>query len=151
MVPGLIEFWEQTLRDGEQAVKSSSHLGRRNSQGWKRVPLKPSTIPFTVTMILGWQLRILWPRGSLVSGAPQTTVCGIGERSGNAAFEEVCLGSGSVWAEDRNQDGADFRLAEMVEKYSRVPIPVHKPVVGTNPFAHEARVHIAALLRNPQT
>src|SRR6266571_1081623 len=95
MVPGLIEFWEQTLRDGEQAVKSSSHLGRRNSQGWKRVPLKPSTIPFTVTMILGWQLRILWPRGSLVSGAPQTTVCGIGERSGNAAFEEVCLGSGS--------------------------------------------------------
>ncbi len=39
----------------------------------------------------------------------------------------------------------------MVEKYSGVPIPVHKPVVGTNSFAHEAGVHVAAVLRNSHT
>src|SRR5712692_6816414 len=44
-----------------------------------------------------------------------------------------------------------FRPAEMVEKYSGVPIPVHKPVVGTNSFAHEAGAHVAGVLRNPQT
>ncbi len=43
------------------------------------------------------------------------------------------------------------RLAEMVEKYSGVPIPVHKPVVGTSSFAHEAGIYVAAVLRNPQT
>ncbi len=85
-------------------------------------------------------------------GAPQTTVCGIGERSGNASFEEVCM---SLQVLYRRRTGIRteriFRLAELVEKYSGVPIPVHKPVVGTNSFAHEAGVHVAAVLKNPLT
>ena len=36
-----------------------------------------------------------------------------------------------------------------MEKYSGVPIPVHKPIIGTSSFAHEAGVHVAAVLRNP--
>jgi isopropylmalate/homocitrate/citramalate synthase len=44
-----------------------------------------------------------------------------------------------------------LRLSELVEKYSGVPIPVHKPIVGTNSFTHEAGVHVAAVLRNPLT
>ncbi len=84
--------------------------------------------------------------------APQTTVCGIGERSGNASFEEVCM---SLQVLYRRRTGIRteriFRLAELVEKYSGVPIPVHKPVVGTNSFAHEAGVHVAAVLKNPLT
>ncbi len=82
--------------------------------------------------------------------APQTTVCGIGERSGNASFEEVCMTLEVLY---RIRTGIRtrriFRLAELVEKYSGVPIPVHKPVVGTDSFVHEAGVHVAAVLRNP--
>ncbi len=84
--------------------------------------------------------------------APQTTVTGIGERSGNASFEEVVMAL-EVLYERRTGIRTEriFRLAELVEEFSGVPIPVHKPVIGTNSFAHEAGVHVAAVLRNPVT
>jgi isopropylmalate/homocitrate/citramalate synthase len=84
--------------------------------------------------------------------SPQTTVTGIGERSGNASFEEVVMGLELLY--DRRtgiRTERIFRLAELVEELSGVPIPVHKPVVGTNSFTHEAGVHVAAVLRNPRT
>ncbi len=84
--------------------------------------------------------------------APQTTVCGIGERSGNAPFEEVCMALEVLYGRKTGiRTERIFRLAEMVERFSGIPVPVHKPVVGTNSFAHEAGVHVAAVLRNPVT
>ncbi len=84
--------------------------------------------------------------------SPQTTVTGIGERSGNAAFEEVVMGLELLY--DRRtgiRTERIFRLAELVERFSGVPIPVHKPIIGTDSFVHEAGVHVAAVLRNPVT
>ncbi len=84
--------------------------------------------------------------------APQTTVAGIGERSGNASFEEVALALEVLYRMKTGiRNERIFHLAELVEKFSGVPIPVHKPVIGTNSFSHEAGVHVAAVLRNPVT
>ncbi len=84
--------------------------------------------------------------------APQTTVTGIGERSGNASFEEVVMALEVLYGRGTGiRTERIFRLAELVEEFSGVPIPVHKPVIGTNSFAHEAGVHVAAVLRNPVT
>ncbi len=83
---------------------------------------------------------------------PQTTLCGIGERSGNASFEEVCMALEILYGVKTGiRTKMIFRLAELVEKYSGVPIPVHKPVIGSDSFVHEAGVHVAAVLRNPVT
>lgn len=83
---------------------------------------------------------------------PQTTINGIGERSGNASFAEVCLGLELLYKR-RTGIRMDriYRLAQLVEKLSGVPIPAHKPVIGGNSFSHEAGIHVAALLRNPRT
>ena len=83
---------------------------------------------------------------------PQTTINGIGERSGNASFAEVCLALELLYNR-RTSIRVDriYRLAKLVEKFSGVPIPAHKPVIGGNSFSHEAGIHVAALLRNPQT
>jgi isopropylmalate/homocitrate/citramalate synthase len=84
--------------------------------------------------------------------APQTTINGIGERSGNASFEQVAMSLKLLYHKmTRIQYGRIYKLARLVEKYSGVPLPVHKPVVGTNSFTHEAGVHVAAVLRNPTT
>lgn len=84
--------------------------------------------------------------------SPQTTVAGIGERSGNASFEEVALALDVLYGMETGiRNERIFDLAELVEKLSGVPIPVHKPVIGTNSFSHEAGVHVAAVLRNPVT
>src|SRR3989442_12909483 len=83
---------------------------------------------------------------------PQTTINGIGERSGNASFAEVCLALELLynWRTGVRIDRI-YRLAHLVEKFSGVPIPAHKPVIGGNSFSHEAGIHVAALLRNPRT
>ncbi|OLE91048.1 MAG: hypothetical protein AUF79_06915, partial [Crenarchaeota archaeon 13_1_20CM_2_51_8] len=83
---------------------------------------------------------------------PQTTINGIGERSGNASFAEVCLALELLynWRTGVRMDRV-YRLAHLVEKFSGVPIPAHKPVIGGNSFSHEAGIHVAALLRNPRT
>ena len=84
--------------------------------------------------------------------SPQTTVTGIGERSGHASFEEVVMGLELLY--DRRtgiRTERIFQLAELVEEFSGVPIPVHKAIIGTSSFAHEAGVHVAAVLRNPVT
>ena len=84
--------------------------------------------------------------------SPQTTVNGIGERSGNSSFEEVVMGLELLYDQRTGiRTERIFRLAELVEKFSGVPIPVHKPIIGTDSFAHEAGVHVAAVLRNPVT
>jgi 2-isopropylmalate synthase len=83
---------------------------------------------------------------------PQTTINGIGERSGNASFAEVCLALELLYNRRTNiRIDRIYRLARLVEKFSGVPIPSHKPVIGGNSFSHEAGIHVAALLRNPQT
>ncbi len=84
--------------------------------------------------------------------SPQTTINGIGERSGNASFEEIVMCLELLYhKKTRIRTQNIYRLARQVEKFSGVPIPVHKPVIGTDSFAHEAGVHVAAVLRNPST
>ncbi len=84
--------------------------------------------------------------------SPQTTVTGIGERSGNASFEEVVMGLELLYNRKTGiRTEKIFALAELVEEFTGVPIPVHKPIIGADSFAHEAGVHVAAVLRNPVT
>lgn len=83
---------------------------------------------------------------------PQTTINGIGERSGNASFAEVCLGLELLYKRKTGiRMDRIYRLAQLVEKLSGIPIPAHKPVIGGNSFTHEAGIHVAALLRNTRT
>jgi methanogen homocitrate synthase len=44
-----------------------------------------------------------------------------------------------------------MELSQMVEKYSGLPIPRTKPVVGANAFAHESGIHVAAVMEEPMT
>lgn len=84
--------------------------------------------------------------------SPQTTINGIGERSGNASFEEVAMCLELLYRKKTSIRTQNiYRLARLVEKISGIPIPVHKPVIGTDSFVHEAGVHVAAVLRNPST
>ena len=40
-------------------------------------------------------------------------------------------------------------LSKLVETYSAVPVARNKAVVGTNAFAHESGIHVAAVLEEP--
>ena len=75
------------------------------------------------------------------------TVNGIGERAGNAALEEVAVGLKKLHHIDCGIALKKLKkLSESVGKISRVALPVNKPIVGKNVFAHESGVHVNAML-----
>jgi methanogen homocitrate synthase len=80
-----------------------------------------------------------------------TTVNGIGERSGNAALEEVLVALRMKGGIDRYDLSHLVQLSRLVEKYAGMALPRNKPVVGDLAFSHESGIHIAAILQDPST
>jgi methanogen homocitrate synthase len=80
-----------------------------------------------------------------------TTVNGIGERSGNAALEEVLVALRMKGGVDRYDLSHLVKLSRLVEKYAGMTLPRNKPVVGDLAFSHESGIHIAAILQDPST
>ena len=89
----------------------------------------------------------------LEAGAFQlhTTVNGIGERGGNAPLEEVLVALRLLYGVERYDLSGLCALSEKVAKYSGVAVARNKAVVGTNAFAHESGIHVAAVLEEPRT
>ncbi|MFC3932448.1 2-isopropylmalate synthase [Streptococcus dentapri] len=89
------------------------------------------------------------------AGRVEGTVNGIGERAGNVALEEVAVALNI--REDYFQAQSDIILDEtvntsaMVSRFSGIPIPKNKAVVGGNAFSHESGIHQDGVLKNPLT
>ncbi|MBO8158730.1 MAG: homocitrate synthase [Thermosyntropha sp.] len=78
------------------------------------------------------------------------TVNGLGERAGNACLQEVIMGLKYLMRVDMPQDTKLFReVAEYVANASGRTLPVSKPIVGSNIFAHESGIHGDGVLKNP--
>ncbi|PSQ44434.1 2-isopropylmalate synthase [Halobacteriales archaeon SW_5_68_122] len=82
----------------------------------------------------------------------QVSVNGIGERAGNAAYEEVVMALESLYDVDTGiETGRITELARVVEAKSDIPVPANKPVVGDNAFSHESGIHAAGVIENADT
>ncbi|MFB6267500.1 MAG: LeuA family protein [Halodesulfurarchaeum sp.] len=82
----------------------------------------------------------------------QVSINGIGERAGNAAFEEVVMTAESVYGADTGIDTTMIAaVSATVEARSDVPVPANKPVVGENAFSHESGIHAAGVIENADT
>jgi len=81
-----------------------------------------------------------------------TTVNGIGERAGNLALEEFAVSSELILGAKHGIDLEKLTaLSKLVADVSGVKVPLNKPIVGGNAFAHESGIHVAAILREPFT
>ena len=78
-----------------------------------------------------------------------------GSWAGNAALEEVAVALNI--REDYFQVESPIVLnetintSELVSRYSGIPIPKNKAVVGGNAFSHESGIHQDGVLKNPLT
>ncbi|MDN6968048.1 2-isopropylmalate synthase [Oenococcus sp. UCMA 17063] len=94
---------------------------------------------------------------SIENGATRIegTINGIGERAGNAALEEIAAAlyvRKDYYGATDNINLKDTQAtSEMISKYSKMPLPKNKAVVGNNAFAHESGIHQDGMLKNPQT
>ncbi len=82
----------------------------------------------------------------------QVSVNGIGERAGNAAYEEVVMALESLYDVDTGIDTTRItELSRIVEEKSDIGVPANKPVVGRNAFCHESGIHAAGVIENSDT
>lgn len=80
------------------------------------------------------------------------TVNGLGERAGNACLQEVIMVLKYLLKLNVPYDTMLFKeVAEYVASASGRLLPVSKPIVGSNIFAHESGIHGDGVLKNPLT
>jgi homocitrate synthase NifV len=77
------------------------------------------------------------------------TVNGLGERAGNAALEEVCMGLECAFGSCSGIDNGKLKdICAYVARASDREIPVAKPVTGELVFTHESGIHTRGMLQN---
>lgn len=77
-----------------------------------------------------------------------TTINGVGERAGNAAFEEVVMGLHAALDVDAGIRRYELvPLCRMLETFARRYVPPIKPVSGREIHVHESGLHILGLQR----
>jgi len=85
----------------------------------------------------------------------ECTINGIGERAGNAALEEIIMQLTTrkdYYNFETNIDTRQlYTTSKLVSKYSGIPIPVNKPIVGKNVFIHESGIHQDGVLKERET
>ncbi len=81
-----------------------------------------------------------------------TTINGLGERAGNAAFEELVMALKYIEGVDLGLNTTLFRaLSEYVARASDRILPTWKPIVGGNLFVYESESKASGILANPET
>ena len=94
----------------------------------------------------------------VLGGATQIecTLCGLGERAGNASLEEVVMAMRTrpdVFAgtETRINTTEIYHSCKTVYSIIGQHAPINKPIVGKNAFAHESGIHQHGVLSNKLT
>ena len=81
-----------------------------------------------------------------------TTINGLGERAGNASFEEFVMALKYLEGVDLGIDTHLFRdLSEYVATASGRFIPAWKPIVGANLFVYESEIRASNVMKDPLT
>ena len=79
------------------------------------------------------------------------TMNGIGERTGNAALEEVAV---NLFA-NYGVETVDLRkigtTSALIERITGFPLSHNKPIIGRNAFAHESGIHVHGVMGNSLT
>lgn len=94
---------------------------------------------------------------ALGAGARQAevTLCGIGERAGNTALEEVVMAlnvrKDLFHLETNIVKEQLFPACRLLSMIIGKPIPANKAVIGGNAFAHESGIHQDGMLKNRET
>jgi len=78
-----------------------------------------------------------------------TTVIGLGERAGNASFEQISMALKHLYGQKRSVDALGMRqLATTVAQAAGLTLAPSAPIVGSNIFAHESGVHADGMMKD---
>lgn len=155
-LPFLIEVYKAVIEAGACAVNVPDTVGVIVPQGMRYLITelaKEIKVPISVHCHNDMGLATANTLAAIESGATiaQVTVNGIGERTGNAALEEVAVNlyaNYDVQTVDLSKIG---NTSKYVERITGFPMAYNKPIVGKNAFAHESGIHVHGVMGNSAT
>lgn len=78
-----------------------------------------------------------------------TTVIGLGERAGNASFEQISMALKHLYGQKRQCDAFEMRnLAINVADAAGVTLSPTAPIIGEHIFSHESGVHADGMMKH---
>ncbi len=85
-------------------------------------------------------------------GEVHATINGLGERAGNASFEEIVVALRTLYNLNLNiKTELLYSTSVLVSRLTGIPVQPNKAIVGENAFTHESGIHTQGLLSNPLT
>ena len=110
----------------------------------------------TATTTSAWRSPTRSPRCEAGARQVECTVNGIGERAGNTSMEEIVM---ALKTRARTSSALDtgivteqiYPTSRLVSQITGIAVPINKPIVGENAFAHEAGIHQDGVLKNKIT
>ncbi len=114
---------------------------------------KTVKIPIAVHCHNDMGLAVANTIAAVESGATICHVCmnGIGERTGNAALEEVALNLFANYGVKTVNMSKIGSVSKIVERVTGFNMAYNKPIVGRNAFAHESGIHVHGIMNNTST
>ncbi|AIZ56169.1 2-isopropylmalate synthase [Candidatus Methanoplasma termitum] len=114
---------------------------------------KTVKVPLSVHCHNDMGLAVANSIAAIDAGATICHVCmnGIGERTGNAALEEVAVNlfaNYGIQTVDMSKIGPTSKLVERITGFN---LAGNKPIVGRNAFAHESGIHVHGVMANSLT
>jgi len=78
-----------------------------------------------------------------------TTVIGLGERAGNASFEQVSMAMKHLYAQNRQFDALEMQgLVNLVASAAGMRLSPNAPIIGKNIFSHESGIHADGMMKD---
>lgn len=78
-----------------------------------------------------------------------TTVIGLGERAGNASFEQMSMALKHLYGEKRHIDPFEIKnLVSLVAHAAGMSVSPNAPIIGAHIFSHESGVHADGMMKN---
>lgn len=114
-------------------------------------------LPISVHCHNDFGLAVANTIAAIESGAScaQVTVNGVGERSGNAALEEVVGILHFLEPSNRYYTSIKteniYKISRFVSKKYHMEVQPNKAIVGENSFSHESGIHTHGIISNPLT
>ena len=113
---------------------------------------KRSGLPIEVHTHNDFGMAVATELAGVESGAEVVHGCinGLGERTGNAATEELAMALKVLYGFDVRYDLTMFtKIAEIVSRATNIPIADNKPVIGRRNFTRESGIGVDLVLKKP--
>ncbi len=111
-----------------------------------------TNLPVEVHTHNDFGLAVATELAGVEAGAEVVHSCanGLGERTGNAALEELIVALHVLYGYDTHYNLARLpELGELVSRISRVPIAANKPILGDRNFTRESGIGVDLVVKEP--